>query len=154
MSTESQDKKTRKKSKPNGFLVWDRRVAEYFGTLRGRNTFLGLALSLCPLIVVLQCGVFYSWIRSEVTWGVLFGSHFFTVLAVSLFARRLSRYLLDLPHATHLRVKRRRKRDTADAESARFQEYRAEGSRVVVDGIAFPFGQSQSFFERAPWYRN
>jgi hypothetical protein len=36
----------------------------------------------------------------------------------------------------------------------RFQESRAKGKRIIVEGFAFRYGRSKEHFEGGPWYRN
>lgn len=158
MSIETAKEKLTQQPRSTGkFQNWNDSVTQYFNSYRGRATFIFMALLCCPLIVFMQCAVLYEFFAMRINLALLLGTCLWSSVGIFTFANRLAGYLLpSTPYYTarQLKLAKQKAEEKPDPEQAAFQEHRAQGQRVVVEGTAFQFGQSKSYLDRAPWYRN
>lgn len=138
---------------------------EHFG-----RTGLGRALYLSMLGLVVPFAWVLGFMEFQTSGGVSFNTAWlicFLTLMVSCSVSSRLTWVNALPYEPNRAGASPKKAPVSPEETAKrkaeaedlahkesHQEYRAQGTRVIVDAVAFKYGVSRKHLERAPWYRN
>ena len=155
-------KRDMKKTLRDRFQSWNQQLTNYSQTPQGQSYFISLFLSALFIgwgLMFMNCYVFLQTgpVHSQnylLSLPIIFGLYLLLAVSNSFIRRLYWRPEEELSQTPIQNTPEEKEKKRLQAQQEKYQEFRALGDRIIVDGVPFKYGESRRHFERAPWYRN